>query len=121
MSEGLKPCPFCGSEPLSGAILDHGYVKCANVECLFMPTITFRDEGNTSGFTQARKAWNARASDHLAETNRKLVVIIEREIDVAKRLEAGAVTSVYDELREWFGRKANRLTKALAAAKEQTP
>jgi len=42
-----------------------------------------------------------------------LTKIIQREIDSARRIAAGAVVTLPDELREWFDRKAKRLQNEL--------
>lgn len=45
-----------------------------------------------------------------------LTKIIQREIDSARRIAAGAVVTLPDELREWFDRKAKRLQNELNEA-----
>lgn len=54
----LKPCPFCGTEPI--IIREYGMtqVKCNNFECWILP--------GTSRYTNeeiAFNAWNERAED----------------------------------------------------------
>jgi len=43
----------------------------------------------------------------------ELTKIIRREIDTARRAASGAVSTLPDELKEWFDRKAKRLQNEL--------
>jgi hypothetical protein len=43
----------------------------------------------------------------------ELTKIIRREIDTARRASSGAVSTLPDELKEWFDRKAKRLQNEL--------
>jgi hypothetical protein len=54
----LKPCPFCGAEPIIIREYDMTKVKCDNFECWILPaTSYYTNEEN------AFEAWNERASD----------------------------------------------------------
>ena len=54
----LKPCPFCGSEPMwkidSGFIY---YIFCSNLACVCRDTRPFKSE------QEAVEAWNKRSTD----------------------------------------------------------
>ena len=56
MTEGLKPCPFCGEEAFTGETLDqtgeNRYVACHKSTCAFLGYFTAEAE--------AVEAWNTR-------------------------------------------------------------
>lgn len=83
MSDGLKPCPFCGVGV--GALSryhprdpNEWYVSCAAKDCVMQPeTPTYRTEA------EALAAWNRRASD--AEIERLRAAIDWRPIESAPK------------------------------------
>ena len=63
MTEGLKPCPFCGEEAFTGETLDqtgeNRYVACHKSTCAFLGYFTAEAE--------AVEAWNTRTDPRDAE------------------------------------------------------
>jgi hypothetical protein len=62
----LKPCPFCGFEPI---INDSGFYKqieCSNLHCLMHPKTNFM-------LSEYREAWNTRTNQGLVPLDEKLV------------------------------------------------
>lgn len=63
MSEEMKllPCPWCGSQPVTGVRFDWGHVKCPSESCSVKPQIRRKDDASQSGCAIAIAAWNRRA------------------------------------------------------------
>ena len=58
MSELLKPCPWCGQEPVITKIEGQTSVRCESQHCNILPTSMWSD-GELEVFEQ----WNTRAVD----------------------------------------------------------
>lgn len=58
MSELLKPCPFCGTEPIIVRIEGQSAVRCENISCTVDPATMWSD-----GELEVIEHWNTRAVD----------------------------------------------------------
>ena len=54
----LKPCPFCGVQPIIVHEFGFTLVKCNNFECWIVPSTSHYTDKET-----AFEAWNRRAED----------------------------------------------------------
>lgn len=58
MSNELKPCPFCGKEPVIRKTDEYFVIECNNLKCPVFVAVRFRLTEK-----EAIKAWNKRVKE----------------------------------------------------------
>ncbi|CAM0104917.1 hypothetical protein PODOV084v1_p0021 [Vibrio phage 340E47.2] len=117
MSDKLKPCPFCGAEPMHYKSFTKVTIGCRSADCHVNPTFSIGKRDNPE------EKWNSRIYDRMVEEIAELKGAIEAAVRIKELwLPMGAFSDSppehYAEI-EALHKMANKFEKALAKLNQE--